>query len=150
MKLKLILALLAILGIFIFGCAQVAENTKSDKKDALNSSNSNPELLAGTTAKYYEFSREHYGQSLNEGKIIFLDFYASWCPICRSENPSILAAFNELNKEDVVGYRVHYNDDETTKDDIEMAKKFGITYQHTKVIIDSSGNAALKSLEAFS
>ena len=45
---------------------------------------------------------------------------------------------------------MHYNDDETNHDDEEMAKKFGITYQHTKVILDKKGNVALKSLEVFS
>mgnify|MGYP001594024059 CR=1 FL=1 len=82
--------------------------------------------------------------------MIFLNFYASWCPICKGEQPDLFAAFNELNNPDVVGYMVHFNDNEVTDDDKEMAKKFGVTYQHTKVIIDKNGNVALKSLEAYS
>ncbi|MCH8004002.1 MAG: thioredoxin family protein [Nanoarchaeota archaeon] len=128
--------------LFIFGCTQ---NTGIDVID--EESGETLKLLAGTTSKYYRFDKAHYEQSLQEGKVIFLDFHANWCPICAREKPRILAAFNELNNADIVGYEVHFNDDETTKDDIEMAKKYGITNQYTKVIIDKSDNIALKTLE---
>ena len=111
---------------------------------------SNQRILAGTKSKYYRFDKSHYEKSLAEGKVIFLDFHANWCPICKQEQPNIFEAFNELSNENVVGYQVHYNDDETNDDDKEMAKKFGVTYQHTKVIINKNGEVALKSLEAFS
>ena len=105
------------------------------------------QLLAGTDSEYYRFDKAHYEKSIAEGKVVFLDFHANWCPICAREKPRILAAFNELNNPDVVGYQVHFNDRETTADDIEMAKKYGITNQYTKVIVDKNGNVALKTLE---
>ena len=104
-------------------------------------------LLAGTTSEYYRFDKTHYEKSIAEGKVIFLDFHANWCPICAREKPKILAAFNELNNPDVVGYQVHFNDRETTADDIEMAKKYGIVSQYTKVIVDKNGEVALRTLE---
>src|SRR3989338_199794 len=110
----------------------------------------NPAILEGTATKYYDFDKIHYEHLLKEGKIIFLNFYASWCPICKAEQPDLFAAFNELSNPDAVGYRIHFNDNEVTDDDKEMAKKFGITYQHTKVIINSNGDVVLKSLEEFS
>ena len=30
-----------------------------------------------------------------KGKILVLDFWASWCPPCRRENPNVVKAFNE-------------------------------------------------------
>ncbi len=120
------------------------------KKDGSMLTSFTGKVLAGTTSKYLEFKKADYDKALNENKIIFLDFYADWCPVCQKEKPGILAAFNELNNENIVGYQVHFNDGQTTEDDKEMAKKYGITYQHTKVIIGKDGKVALKSLEFFS
>ena len=145
MKINL-LVFLAIISIFVFGCAQGTKTIENPE----NTQDNKPIVLAGTITKYYDFDKAHYEQSLKEGKIIFLNFYASWCPICKAEQPDLFAAFNELSNQDVVGYRIHFNDNEVTDDDKEMAKKFGITYQHTKVIINKNGEVALKSLEAYS
>ena len=155
-----LICMIAALSLIASGCAQTGildsiekSNDAAAIEESVMEKKANigePKLLAGTNSKYYRFDKTHYEKSLQEGKIIFLDFHASWCPICRSEHPDILAAFNELNNEEVVGYQVHYNDDETNEEDKEMAKKFGITYQHTKVFLNKNGEVALKSLEVFS
>ena len=92
-------------------------------------------LIAGNVSKYYEFEKESYEMALNEGKIVYLEFYANWCPICRGMEPDLKSGFNELNKENVVGFRVNYNDNETDEYEKQLAKNFGITYQHTRVVI---------------
>ncbi len=108
----------------------------------------NGKILAGTTSHYIEFTQADYEKALSENKIIFLDFYANWCPICKLESPSIKSAFNELENENVIGFRVNYNDDETSEEEELLAKEFGITYQHTKVIL-KDGEEVTKSLETW-
>ena len=105
-------------------------------------------VLAGTTSKYVEFNQAAYQQALDENKIILLYFYANWCPLCTKEQPEIFSAFNELNNPEVVGFRVNFRDSDTDQDEVELAKKYGISYQHTKVIL-KNGERILKSPESW-
>ena len=155
MKKETIYVFLIVSIVFIYGCSigtqsGVQVEKISLEKGEIQKTNGALTQLAGSTSPYYRFDKAHFENSLQQGKIIFLDFHADWCPICQSEKPDILAAFNELDNENVVGYQVHYNDKYTTEDDKEMAKKYGITYQHTKIIIGKDGKVALRSLEVFS
>ncbi len=105
--------------------------------------------LAGSTTPYYEFHPTLYSKALAEKKIILLYFYADWCPICKKEQTdATLPAFNELQKSNVVGFRVHYNDGKAAAEEIELAKKYGITYQHTKIIL-KDGKQVSKDLNSW-
>lgn len=86
-------------------------------------------------AIYMPYSREAYDKALKENKIIFLDFYANWCPICLGEAPEIEQGFLELNNKNIVGFRVNYKDNETNEDEKKLAKEFSVPYQHTKVVL---------------
>ena len=148
MKKEYLYSILAISMLFIFGCTTgTGVETTDLETGEVQKATQELNQLAGTTTKYYRFDKAHYEKSLEEGKTIFLDFHANWCPVCKREHPIILSAFNELNDANVVGYQVHFNDGETTAEDIEMAKKYGIVNQYTKVIVDKNDNIALKTLE---
>lgn len=105
-------------------------------------------VLAGSVSPYIEFNKSDYDKVLSSGKVVFLDFYANWCPICRDEAPNLKAGFDSLTTDKVVGFRVNYNDSETDEDEKKLAQKFGITYQHTKVIL-KEGKEVSKSLESW-
>lgn len=105
-------------------------------------------VLAGKSAPFLEFNKSDYEKALSEGKIIVFDFYANWCPICRAEEPALHAGFDGLTSDDVIGFRVNYNDSETDKDEEALAKQFNITYQHTKVIL-KDGKEYSKSLDSW-
>ncbi len=95
-------------------------------------------LLAGTTSPYYEFNPTTYSKALAENKVILLYFFADWCPICKREQAdATLPAFNELQRPNLVGFRIHYNDGKATAEERDLAKQFGITYQHTKIILQN-------------
>lgn len=91
--------------------------------------------IVGNIAPFLEFHQADYEKALKEDKIIVLNFYANWCPICRAEEPAIHEGFNSLTSDKVIGFRVNYNDSDTDADEKALAKQFKITYQHTKVIL---------------
>lgn len=103
-------------------------------------------LLAGKSSSYLEFQKNDYEKALQSGKIVFLNFYANWCPVCRAETSEVQAAFDGLTTDQIVGFRVNYNDSDTDEDEKAFAKEFGVTYQHTKVIL-KNGKQMLKVTE---
>lgn len=124
-------------------------NTPPNTQTATTSAATQPfqgRVIAGTSAPFIEFNKADYEAAKKAGKVIVLDFYANWCPICRAETPDIQAGFNSLTTDSVVGFRINYKDDETDADETVLAKQFGISYQHTKVIV-KDGKQVLKTSE---
>jgi len=105
-------------------------------------------VLAGTTSKYLEFNKADYDKALKEKKKVLLYFYANWCPTCKKEQPETFAAFNELNDPDLIGFRVNFRDSDTDADEEALAKEFGVSYQHTKVIL-KNGQRVLKAPDSW-
>jgi thioredoxin 1 len=105
-------------------------------------------ILAGSATPYIEFNKQDYDKALAEGKSILLYFYASWCPTCKAEQPKIFEAFDSMDSDNIIGFRVNYQDSETDSEETALAKQFGVAYQHTKVIL-SNGERVLKSPESW-
>jgi len=105
---------------------------------------SEPKVIAGTVTKYYELDVALLDKSVEEGKIVVLQFFANWCPKCKAQEPELTAAYNELQRDDVVGFRVHYKDDQTTKEHEDFARKYGVASQGTTVIL-KDGQMVFKS-----
>jgi thioredoxin 1 len=95
----------------------------------------NGQLLAGDSSPFLTFNQEDYDKTLSEDKIVFLEFYANWCPVCRAEAPIIHSGFDNLEADNVVGFRVNFNDSDTDSDEKALAKEFSVPYQYTKIIL---------------
>lgn len=105
-------------------------------------------VLAGTKAKLLDFKKADYDKALGSGKLVVLYFYADWCPICKAEVPKLYAAFNDIDSEMVIGFRVNFNDGSTDNDERSLAQQFGVAYQHTKVFL-LDNEVVLKSPETW-
>ena len=60
------------------------------------------------------------------GKAVLVNFWASWCPPCRLEAPTLEAAWQRYKDKDVVFLGVNIQDRE--KDALAFIKEFEITY----------------------
>jgi len=106
-------------------------------------------VLAGKSSPLLDFAKIDYDMAKNSDKLVVLYFYANWCPICKEEVANALyPAFNELTGDRVIGFRVNYNDNETDGDERNLAREFGIAYQHTKVFLKNA-QRILKSPESW-
>jgi len=105
-------------------------------------------VLAGKSAPLLDFTKADYDVAVKSDKLVVLYFYANWCPICKAEFPVMQGVFNGLSTDNVIGFRVNYNDDQTDADEKALAKQFGVAYQHTKVFV-KNGQRILKSPEGW-
>ena len=107
-----------------------------------------PGLVGGGVSQYYDWDKTKFDQAVADGKTIYLEFAANWCPVCQAQEPELIAGFAELNDPNVVGFKIHYNDDETTDEHKALIQQYQIAYQHTKVVL-KDGKQVLKSPESW-
>lgn len=145
---KNVVFLVLILALFISSCSDKEQNdSDEDYNDSgIKFEDYKGELIAGSKTPYLRYSKEDFDKARSEGKVIYLYFYATWCPICAAERPSIFETFEEIDYGDVIGFEVHFNDPKTTKEDEDLARELGVSYQHTTIIFDKDGNEAYRSL----
>lgn len=130
--------------------------TTDEEASSLESANTNEETvayqgerLAGSSAPLLDFVQSDYEAAVQSDKLVVLYFYANWCPICKEEVADALyPAFNELTRDDVVGFRVNYNDNQTDSDEESLAREFGIAYQHSKIFL-KNGERVLKAPDSW-
>ncbi len=68
---------------------------------------------------------------------VVLFFHASWCPSCRGLDSSIESNLKSI-PEGVTILKTDYDKE------VELKKKYGVTYQHTLVQVDKDGNMIKK------
>lgn len=90
---------------------------------------------------YVPYSQTALESTAKTKRILF--FYANWCPTCRPVNLELQENEAKL-PQGVRVVRVNYNDTDTDEAEKELAKQYGITYQHTFILIDEDGKELKK------
>lgn len=135
----IIAAVLILIGaaFFIFGGSGEGE------KKAVEDSGQTQEKASqepNNPKNYVGYSSDSYEKAKEEGKVVMLYFTANWCPTCQAQEPVNIKAFEELKEDsDIVIFKIHILDSETTDEAEELAEEFKVRLQHTYVIIDPAG-----------
>lgn len=90
---------------------------------------------------YPQFTKSVLDQSMGGRRVLF--FYANWCPTCKAANANFEQSLTKIPA-DVTLIRVNYADSDTDQEEKDLAKEYGITYQHTFVQIDTDGKEMAK------
>jgi thiol:disulfide interchange protein len=140
------LAVLAVAITLLSGCNLNNPNTASSnsippptptpnveaKNEVVNAETaSSPNYKAGAIQA---FDQAKFDAALADGNTVFLDFYATWCPTCRANEPLVDGAFD--GSTDVVGFRVDY-DTET-----ELKKQYNVRLQSTYLVVRGTDELA--------
>jgi thiol-disulfide isomerase/thioredoxin len=72
------------------------------------------------------FDAKAFEQAQAAGKTVLIDVYASWCPVCKKQQPTI--ARLEKEKPGLVVYQVSFDNDKS------VLKRFGVQAQATLIV----------------
>lgn len=72
-----------------------------------------------------------------KGKVVFINFWATWCPPCRAEMPSVNKVYEEFKSDDRIVF-LFLNED----DDVDKAQAFLKTNHYSFPFVTRSGNVS--------
>lgn len=72
------------------------------------------------------FDAKAFEQAQAAGKTILIDVYASWCPVCKKQQPTV--ARLEKERPGLVVYEVNFDNDKS------VLRKFGVQSQATLIV----------------
>ena len=138
---KIVLIVLGTLAILMVGSVFIFNSKKTEKRESIVATVIPTQVISRSGSNYVEYSKKIFEVSKNKKRVLF--FYANWCPTCIPADADFRANLDRVPN-DVILIRVNYNDSETDAEEKTLARKYGITYQHTFVQIDLGENEVAK------
>lgn len=118
--------------LLLAGCeekATITEESISQASDSKTAVNPNLFSLSDIQGNAYPMEKKEKGVAIEgyEGKVVLLNFFATWCPPCRAEIPHLIN-LQERYQEDFAILAVLMEQDKDNKDLQEFSDSFGVTY----------------------
>ncbi|MGN6342936.1 MAG: TlpA family protein disulfide reductase [Ginsengibacter sp.] len=114
---------------------------------------------AGTDFSFSSPEGNTLNSSMLQGKVVFINFWASWCPPCRAEMPSLNSLYLTLKNDNRFVFLFVSEDDDRTKASEYLKKNnFSIPMYYrnqvspemfsgtlpTTIVLDKKGNIVMK------
>lgn len=96
---------------------------------------------AESGGKYIAYTPKNFADAADTRRVIY--FYANWCPTCQPADKDFQDNMDKL-PQDITVLRANYSDGDTDQGEKDLAKKYGVTYQHTFVQVDEAGKELTK------
>lgn len=132
--LKLIFTIGVIVG--IVGVVLFAMNQPSKAPTTTSTMSTGSVMKMDKAGVFANYSPEALTKTEGHKNILF--FSATWCPTCQATNKDIQANLDKIDSK----LHILSVDYDTNTD---LRSKYGVTMQHTFVVIDSSGNLVKKT-----
>lgn len=75
-----------------------------------------------------------------KGKVVLIDFWASWCAPCRAENPNLVKVYNKYKDDGFTVFSVSLDTDKKKWTDAVV--KDGLTWKNHVAVLDANNNKA--------
>lgn len=105
-------------------------------------------LRAGRHSPLLEFTAGDFTRAVQGERLVVVYYYAPECASCAKEIPELIAAFNALSSDRVIGFLMNYRDP-VAKDAIaQIARDYGIGLDNTKAFL-LHGGRVLKAIDSW-
>jgi cytochrome c biogenesis protein CcmG/thiol:disulfide interchange protein DsbE len=111
----------------IFGCNNSTSNAENKKVEIVPVANNNTKDQAAPEFTLYTLDGKEVKLSDYFGKVVILDFWATWCPPCRKGIPDLVSIQNEF-KDDLVVIGISLDQPSTIKNLKQFIEDYGINY----------------------
>lgn len=105
--------------------------TQQYPKDVMQLIPNTGEVMIGDVAPEINlpnFNGENIALSSLKGKVVLIDFWASWCGPCRGENPNVVRLYNEYKDKGFTVYSVSL--DKTKSSWLKAVQKDGLAWEN--------------------
>lgn len=137
-KLLILIIAVGLLGLTYFGYTLNNSSPKQNYEQmpvVIDQEATKEETQPTENVRYQDYSPQVFTANTDKKRVYF--FHAKWCPTCKVADQEFTSRANEI-PQDVIVFKTDYD---TEKD---LKTKYGITYQHTFVYVDSAGNELAK------